>query len=261
MLHSASLRDVQPSKADGAAGVEGAGDGGAPTVAANALPFVVRVVRTEEQLQKVCELRSVSYGRHLPEFGKTLAEPEPPDRMAGTVILLAQDKATGLAIGTMRIHLNTHEALPVQSAVPLPASVRGYLLAEVSRLSVRPGYNEMKVRVALFKALYLYCYANQVQFILVAARRPLDKIYKSLGFKPLGGQEQWVPLPYANNIAHTVLVFDVLVAERTWHDIKHPLYEFMVRTYHPDIQVFAAVSSGWTTPRHADDARREARSG
>lgn len=251
MLHSVSRHDAAPPSGTLV---------DAPSIDANALPFVVRVVRTEEQLQKVCELRSVSYGRHLPEFGRSLAVAEPSDRMAGTVILLAQDKATGLAIGTMRIHLNTHEALPVQSAVSLPASVRGYLLAEVSRLSVRPGYNEMKVRVAMFKALYLYCYANQVQYILVAARRPLDKIYKSLGFKPLGGgEEQWVPLPYANNIAHTLLMFDVLVAERTWHDMQHPLYEFMVRTYHPDIQVFAAVSSGWTTPRHADRPEREAR--
>jgi hypothetical protein len=36
-----------------------------------------------------------------------------------------------------------------------------------------------------------------------------------------------------------VLGFDVAAAERNWHAARHPFYEFMVRTYHPDIQVFA----------------------
>ena len=33
---------------------------------------------------------------------------------------------------------------------------------------------------------------------------------------------------------------DVVSAERNWFAVRHPLYEFMVRHYHPDIRPFAA---------------------
>lgn len=210
-----------------------------PGVGANTLPFVVRVVRTEAQLREVCALRAEAYGRRMPAFGQSLRQPEASDRGAGTAILMAQDKSTGQVVGTMRIHSNLHETLPIEGVFRFPKSMRGQLLVELCRFSIQPGYNNTAVRLALFKAMYLYCYAHQVQHIWVAARRPLDRIYKSLGFKPPGADELWVPLSYADDIAHSILSFDVLAAERLWFDMRHPLYEFMVRTYHPDIQVFS----------------------
>lgn len=215
-----------------------------PQVAANALPFRVRVVRSEAQLQQVCALRAACYGHHLPEMGRALMEPEPWDRAPGTTILMAQDKASGDVVGTMRIHSNLHGPLPLHGAMKMPPSVRGHLLAEASRLAVQARFSELKVRLALFKALYLHCYASQVQSIVVGARKPLDRIYRSLGFNPLLEGDPLVPLPYANNIGHSVLVFDVLGAEREWHDTRHPLYEFMMRTYHPDIQIFSGGLGG-----------------
>lgn len=210
-----------------------------PGLGANTLPFVVRVVRTEGHLKQVCALRAEAYGRRLPAFGQSLRQPEPSDRAAGTAILMAQDKSSGAVVGTMRIHSNLHETLPIEGAFKFPKPMRGQLLVELCRFSIQPGYNNTAVRLALFKAMYLYCYAHQVQHIWVAARRPLDRIYKSLGFKPPGTEEHWVPLSYADNIPHSILSFDVLAAERLWFDIRHPLYEFMVRTYHPDLQVFS----------------------
>jgi hypothetical protein len=218
------------------------------------LPFTVRLVRTDVQLAKVCELRAAAYGHHMPEFGESLLRPEPYDTEPGNVILMAEDKATGAAVGTLRIHLNTHRTLPLEAAITLPAHMQGHFLVEISRLSVRPGYSQMDVRLALFKAAYLYCYANQVQYMLVTARRPLDRIYKSVTFKPLNGKDEWIPIPYTGNIEHTVLVFDVLMAERIWYHENHRLYPFFKQTYHPDLQVFAAVSSGWTTPRKITEA-------
>lgn len=220
-------------------------------VQTSALPFVVRLVRTEAQLQKVCALRALSYGHHVPALGEQLLAPDRYDTAQGTVVFMAEDKDSGEAVGTIRIHLNVHDPLPLQAAVVLPPRLEGHLLVEVSRLSVKPGYNQMNVRLALFKALYLYCYATQVQYMVVGARRPLDRIYRSLGFQPLNGREEWVPLPYAGNIEHSILTFDVLHADHTWYEQHHRLYPFMKRTYHPDIQVFAAVSSGWSNPRRA----------
>ncbi len=240
-LEGASVRKVdEPVSASALAPVD---------VKVGHLPFVIRVVRTEVQLGKVCELRAAAYGHHLPEFGEKLLEPDACDTQPGTLILLAEDKATGSAVGTLRILLNSHKSLPLEAAITLPPHMQGHFLVEINRLSVRPGYSQMDVRLALFKAAYLYCYANQVQYMLVGARRPLDRIYKSVTFKPIKGQDEWVPLSYAGGIEHTFLVFDVLMAERIWYHESHRLYPFFKETYHPDIQVFSAVSSGWTTPR------------
>lgn len=218
----------------------------------NKLPFTVKVVRTESQLRRVCEVRALAYGRHIPAMGLALREPEPDDRAPGNVILIAEDKKTGVTVGTMRIHTNTHRHLPLQGYTTLPAHMQGQLLVEVCRFSVRAGYSAGQVRLALFKALYLYCHAAQAQYMVVAARKPLNEIYKSLGFKPLqGDEEHWVSLAYANDLAHSMLAFNVPLAEHLWQALRHPLYEFMRQTYHPDIQVFSAISSSWSQPRRA----------
>jgi hypothetical protein len=224
------------------------------SVEAKTLPVIVRVVRTPEQLKSVCEVRCEAYGRHLPEFGRALIEPEAADWAPGTVILMAQCKASGETIGTMRIHTNAYEPLPVQADVEIPEELSRHLLVEVCRFSIKPGFNQSLARLALFKALYLYCCASQVQHMVVTARRPLNRIYKSLGFAPLHGgvNEAWIPISYTGNLLHSVLTFNVLLASRQWCDIGHPLYDFMVCTYHPDIQVFAAVSSAWNAPRGLD---------
>lgn len=44
-------------------------------------------------------------------------------------------------------------------------------------------------------------------------------------------------LAHAGGLPHHILAFDVTSAERVWHGISHPLYEWMVRTYHPTINV------------------------
>lgn len=227
-----------------------------PSAVHSDLPFIVRTVRTEDQLRAVCVLRAEAYGRHVPEFGASLREPEPVDREPGVISFVAEDKATGLAVGTMRVHLNSHCPLPLEGAVALPDDLRGHLLVEVCRLAIRQGYNKTMVRLALFKALYLYAYAHQAQFMVVAAKSPLNDIYRSLGFQPLiGPGENWVELPYAHNLRHELLKFDVLLAERTWSEMGHPLYHFMGRMFHPDIKVFSAVTPAWHTPRQSD-ARR-----
>jgi hypothetical protein len=218
----------------------------------NQLPFVMKLVRTEAQLQRVCDLRSVAYGHHLPHLADHLRMPDSLDKSPGTVIFLAEDKITGEAIGTARLQSNTHRPLLLEGSVDIPADLKRHTLAEITRFSVRPGYNQFTTRQALIKACYLYCCAMQLPVILIGARRPLDRIYESLGYVDIFEPGRKFPLQHAGGIEHRVLKFDVYGAERSWHAQQHPLYGFMFQTYHPDIQVFSAVSSGWARPRRAD---------
>ena len=51
---------------------------------------------------------------------------------------------------------------------------------------------------------------------------------------------------------HSVLAFNVVTAERTWHAAQHGLYAFMVETWHPDLQLMAE-------PERADPAAQDGR--
>jgi hypothetical protein len=142
--------------------------------------------------------------------------------------------------------------LLLEGSFDITADLKNQTLTEITRFSVRPGYNQFTTRQALIKACYLYCCAMQLPTILIGARRPLDRIYESLGYVDIFPDGRKFPLKHAGGIEHRVLKFDVYGAERKWHANQHPLYGFMFQTYHPDIQVFSAVSSGWARPRRAD---------
>jgi len=234
-----------------------AGGGVRPVrLAAQDLPITVKIVRTPEQLQRVCELRSIAYGARSPELGEKFSMPEAADHDAGNVVFIAEDKETGEVVGSVRLHTNLFKPVPLETVTDIPAHMHGQLFAEPCRLCTRKTYANPLVSMTLFKAIYLYCYANQVQYLLCAAREPLNQIYKSMGFSPLNGghDEEWIPLQYAGNLLHSLLVMDVLMAEAFWRENKHPCYDFVGRTYHPGIQIFSAASSVWSRSR-ADDQR------
>lgn len=218
------------------------------------LPFTIRIVRTEEQLQKVCELRSVAYGHHLPALKEHFSKPDPLDREPGTVILLAEDKATRQAVGTARLQPNAGRALMLEHSVALPEHLRHQPLVEITRFSVRPGYNQHRVRMSLVKACYLFSLAMQIRGIVITARRSLVRQYQVLGFADVFEDQREVPCAHVGGLNHRVLMLDARCVERNWHAMNHPFYDFLFEMRHPDIEIFTAVSSGWSRPRLADRA-------
>jgi len=93
------------------------------------------------------------------------------------------------------------------------------------------------VKVALFKASFIHCLANQVRWMVIGARSPaLVRTYRSLNFHVLLHGEA-LPLSYAGGLPHWVLGFNVQTAERTWKGANNALYAFMVETFHPDLVV------------------------
>ena len=69
------------------------------------MPFTIRIVSADHDLQKAVQVRRVAYGRHLPSFAEKMAVEE-CDRDPGTAILLAESKLDGAPLGTMRIQTN-----------------------------------------------------------------------------------------------------------------------------------------------------------
>lgn len=213
------------------------------------LPFTVRIVRTDEQLERAVRIRAEAYGRHLPRLGEILETPEIVDRDPNSIVFLAEAKNDGEALGTIRIQTNFSSPISLETSIDLPDVFRGRPLAGVSRLAVKAGSRGRLVKLALFKALHRYCLAKQVEWILIGARAPLDQTYLDLGFVDVFEDSAPRPLASAAGVPHRILCFEVFTAERRWFELSHPLYLFMGQRFHPDIEIFSSVNNMWARPR------------
>lgn len=219
------------------------------------LPFRITIVRTEEQLRAACSVRSEAYGRHVEQFKQQFAEPDELDRQQGTLVFLAEDKETGQAIGSARLRTNAREPLQIEQCVTLPEPMARQHIAEITRYCAHPDYKKGQPSVAIMKAIYLWCLATQVRHIIIGAREKMAKHYEFIGFTDVFEKDRMYPLSYTGGLEHRILSFEVMSGERNWHQQNHLLYAYMLTTVHPDIQIFASVSSGWSRPRLVDTNR------
>jgi hypothetical protein len=201
------------------------------------LPFTIGIVDSEDLLAKVQVLRAAAYGHHLPDLASKFGRSDPMDRLPAMTVFYAQDKDTGRMVGTARLQTNLHGPLQIEASLELPAKRKGQLLCEVTRLAVLPGYAH-PVRLALVKAIHLFCIANQIGGIVVGSRRSLLRQYLNLGFSCLYGDDRLVPLAHGSGLDHRILFRDTVTSEAESRARNHPDHAFVFRTYHPDIQVF-----------------------
>ena len=200
------------------------------------LPFTVRVVRTEEALHKAVAIRQAAYARHMPVLAERLGAPEPLDHDQGSVVLLAESKLDGSPVGTMRIQTNRFNPLSIEQGVELPAWLRNKSLAEATRLGIDLGRTGRVVKMVLCKAFFLHCIEEDIEWMVIGARSPLDRQYEAALFKDVYPGEI-IPMPQFNNIPHRVLAFEVGTAAERWAAANHPLHKFMIQTHHPDIDL------------------------
>lgn len=204
------------------------------------LSFAVRIARTRNELQAACRVRATSYGHHVPHLHATLMEPDLLDADDNTVVVLCVDKTSGEAVGTARFQTNAGGPLLIEHSMTVPEAMRRDTRAEVTRLSAVAGADPL-VKLCLMKASYLFCLATQVRWMVICARSDaLLRQYRRLGFTPVFDDGRMLPMLHVGRLDHHVLTFNVTTAESRWRATQHPLYDFMVETAHPDIQLFSA---------------------
>jgi hypothetical protein len=203
--------------------------------------FEVCIASTEAELTQACIVLRVAYGHHLGDEAVTgFSSAEALDRAPGTVVLLCRDKLTGEAVGTARINVG-HEAhaLLIERHVILPRQIASRLRAEVTRLAVLPGAHGL-VKLCLMKAVYHYCLANGIDWLVIAARNnALGRAYRGLGFKDFLAPGQMMPLAYAGNLPHYIFTMDVPGAEPAWRQSGHRLLGFMMDLSLQDLPDFS----------------------
>ncbi len=207
------------------------------------LPFTVRVVGSEADLVKAVAIRHQAYARHLPEVAATLDKPEALDRDGDSVVVLAESKLDGSPVGTMRIQSNRDRPLALEHSVELPDWLQGRSMIEITRFGVAEGRIGRLVKTVLVKAGFQYALLNDLDWIVIAARSPLDTLYEKLLFQDVFPDFGYIPMRHAGNIPHRVLAFDVQHAYEKWSAARHPLLDFMCLTHHPDLQVVSCDAS------------------
>lgn len=219
------------------------------------LPFTIRVVRSDDALQKAVTIRQAAYARHVPEFAAKLGAPEPNDHDRGSVVLLAESKVDASPLGTMRIQTNRYRDLAIAQSVELPAWLKNKSMAEATRLGVALGQTGRVVKTTLFKSFFLYCREAGIEWMVIAARPPLDRQYEALMFEDLF-PGQFIPMRHGNDIPHRVLAFEVGTAEERWAEANHPLFKFVFQTRHSDIDLSDADFSSWSESGGPAELRR-----
>ena len=225
-------------------------DGALPQrmLAEERLPFSIRIVSSEEDLEKAVSIRHSAYGRHIPELAALLEKAEASDSEPGCVVLLAESKLDGSPLGTMRIQTNRYRKLTLEQSIELPSWLQGKSQAEATRLGVIGNRTGRLVKTALFKAYFQYCVQEEIEWMVITARAPLDRGYEALLFQDVLPDGGFIPMRHVGNIPHRVLAFNVELAERNWSQARHPLYDFVFSTSHADIDLRASHGLSFANP-------------
>jgi hypothetical protein len=202
------------------------------------LSFTLRPADTHQDLLRACKVRAAAYGYKVPEYRESMAQPDAVDASPWTTVFLCEDKLSGEAVGTMRVQTRDHDQgeLEMERYVELPQYLRRATCTEVTRLAAPVGSDPF-VRLALWKAAYLFSASRRISWIVMSVRKPaLIRAYERMGSRDVfpnhpGG----FLLPYVGHTPHRIYALDIDNFYRFWSDSKHPLLEFMTATEHEDI--------------------------
>lgn len=201
------------------------------------LPFTIRFAKNEEDILKAVSVRHSAYARHLPNLAQRLMEPEATDFEDGVSVLLAESKLDGRPLGTMRLQTNVYRPLALESSVTLPDRFEGAVLVEATRLGVTQERVGRVVTNLLFKAYLMHCFNEGIDWMVIAARSPMDRRYEALMMEDVFPDQGYIPMRHASNIPHKVMSLEIATLRDLWASNDHPLYELFFHTNHPDIDV------------------------
>ncbi|MGE5451090.1 MAG: hypothetical protein ACM3VZ_04485 [Acidobacteriota bacterium] len=212
--------------------------------------FVVDVATSEADLADACEVREQAYRHHLKDAAAGFSNIEALDRVGSqSLVLVCRDPATGRAVGTARVQTNALKPLLIERSVILPHHIAACARAEVTRLAVLPGAHPM-VKLYLMKAVYLYCQARGINWLVICARsESLRRQYRALGFQDFLPRGAMVPMAHAGQLPHFVFTMNLDETRQQWQQQGHRLHIFMFETTHLDLPRFDSASSP-LAPRH-----------
>jgi hypothetical protein len=181
------------------------------------------------------------------------------DRTVDPVILLAEDATTSQIIATAR--LNSGPGVREMLAqIDLPPAYANDRLGYFSRMAAIGSPVAKKIaRGLLHKALLQICVAKQVDRMLLLVGNVRSKLYMPWGFQPVFPQSSLLHPEIVHGRPVNLFQLETRKAEATALQLGGPLYDFLFRTYHEEIEVFNSLSSvpSRSSPVSSRDALRQ----
>lgn len=195
--------------------------------------LVVHPVRTKKDSEAVQALRQRGYGGKygLDELSLT----DQLDSSPGCTLLVAK-RLLGEPVGTLRLLDRRLGAIELDSFLQVDdlLNPNKHPVAEATRFCVPRCADSKWVKLALWKAFFLYCQNKGVKTMIISVRKNGARDYRHLLFENLGQAGAYTH-PLLGSQAHETYAFDVASGPARYLASQHPLYHFFVTESHPQI--------------------------
>jgi hypothetical protein len=170
--------------------------------------FRFRVCETAEDATRAIAVRRRVYRETC---GYTVPVPDEVD--ARSWLLVAEDVATGAAIGTVRITPRSAGPLEAEEYVELPGRLATARTIEITRLAILPDFRKTNMLIpavsfGLFRLTYEFAMQLGAQAEIVCSKPERVLSYVLMGFQSTGVTAAYTKL---NGAKHELL----------WHDFRH----------------------------------------
>jgi len=208
-----------------------------PALETQPLPFRMRIAKSPEDIQRVCQHRGEAYSRHQPDLVQRLSlfEPEADDLRQDVVLVMAESHEDGSIVGSLRLSTNINTPLRFEKEFELPQRFHQRALAEAGRMVTQNGPGGRMVVPALVKVAYEVCFRSGIDALLLIARQPIDRMYKAMQFEDIFGER--VITSAQPGVPVTLFYMDTLRFEHRLREANCQIYPFLVETQHPDIDI------------------------
>jgi hypothetical protein len=206
------------------------------------LPFIVVISRDDSTAARLLATRERAFNRHSHPFKNTDSFKKTLKADPG-LIVSAMLKSSGECLGSVKIESNFDEQFYFEKEVSTPDLVERIGSICLSRLSVTEGQMGLTVRLALWKAVYLYAHARESQYVYGFVDTPRHRLYRSFGFEPAIDGNPDLILECHENLPMKLVRSEVNSFQATLLRTSEKVEEFFFQTRHPDIQIFSSVGS------------------
>jgi hypothetical protein len=202
------------------------------------LPFSLRVAKTANDIERICAQRAQAYSRHQPDLVAKLdlGVPEKDDLRDDAVLLIAESHADGSVVGSMRLTTNINSPLRFENEFDLAPRFLGKPLLEAGRMTSRNGREGRLVVPALIKAAFEISYRTGIDYLLLIARPPIDRMYVALTFEDMFNGQR-VETSAQPGVPVTLFYIDIPAVDTRLRQAQCPYYQFLAETSHPDLVI------------------------
>ena len=193
----------------------------------------VRRAISADDFSKVFSVRWQGYKKYFSDESQVV---DGYDYADNCTLLLATDGDDN-PVGTLRLLNSGLGSTEIESFISMKSLLEPYEMpfVEATRFSVPSHPLSREIKIALKKAFYLYCVANNIDTMLIWVRPSAAREHKSFLFVEAGEKGNFMH-PLLGNVLHKTLKFGINEARVEWQRINHPLLAFMVEQEHSNLR-------------------------